>query len=197
MADSAKLLMLLDLLGGEPKKIAQRIAGEEYNTRSYIQVWHTLEEHYGGLNRATKDILHKLETFPKIAKFNKDNALEFLSLLLNILNKYANQGPGLINEGGVLSSLAKKIIPEHEVVTYFQKLAEYDRPDNFWSFTNLSNRRELLLILHQLTLRRHPNKVRPVQQWSSKMIQNMTPKIKIRVRVTGGSKTSQEKKKVH
>jgi hypothetical protein len=99
MADSAKLLMLLDLLGGEPKKIAQQIAGEEYNTRSYIQVWHTLEEHYGGLNRAKKDILQKLKTFPNIAKFNKDNALEFSSLILNILNKYANQGPGLIHEG--------------------------------------------------------------------------------------------------
>jgi hypothetical protein len=50
--------------------------------------------------------------------------LEFSSLLLNILNKYANQGPGLTDEGGVLSSLAKKIIPEHKVVIYFQKLAE-------------------------------------------------------------------------
>jgi hypothetical protein len=149
MADSAKLLMLLDLLGGEPKKIAQRIAGEEYNTRSYIQVWHTLEEHYRGLNRAKKDILHKLKTFPKISKFNKDNALEFSSLILNILNKYVNQGPRLIDEGGVLSSLAKKIIPEHEVVTYFQKLAEYD----FWSSTNSSNRKESLSIFHWLTLR--------------------------------------------
>jgi hypothetical protein len=54
--------------------------------------------------------------------------LEFSSLLLNILNKYANQGPGLTDEGGVLSSLAKKIIPEFKVVIYFQKLAEYDRP---------------------------------------------------------------------
>jgi hypothetical protein len=147
MADSAKLLMLLDLLGGETKKIAQRIAGEEYNTRSYIQVWHTLEEHYGGLNRAKKGILHKLETFPKIAKFNKDNALEYSSLLLNILNKYANQGPGLIDEGGVLSSLAKKIIPEHEVVTYFQKLAEYDRPDNLLEFYKFIEQRRIALNL--------------------------------------------------
>jgi hypothetical protein len=108
MPDAQKLLMLIDLLSGEPKKIARRIAGDVYDTRSYIQVWHTLEEHYGGLNRAKKDVLHKLETFPKITKFNKDNALEFSSLLLNILNKYANQGPGLTDEGGVLSSLAKK-----------------------------------------------------------------------------------------
>ncbi len=126
MPDAQKLLMLIDLLSGEPKKIARRIAGDVYDTRSYIQVWHTLEEHYVGLNRAKKDVLHKLETFPKITKFNKDNALEFSSLLLNILNKYANQGPGLTDEGGVLSSLAKKIIPEFEVVIYFQKLAEYD-----------------------------------------------------------------------
>jgi hypothetical protein len=122
--DAQKLLMLIDLLSGEPKKIARRIAGDVYDTCSYIQVWHTLEEHYGGLNRAKKDVLHKLETFPKINKFNKDNALELSSLLLNILNKYASQGPGLTDEGGVLSSLAKKIIPEHKVVIYFQKLAE-------------------------------------------------------------------------
>jgi hypothetical protein len=182
MADSAKLLMLLDLLGSEPKKIAQRIAGEEYNTRSYIQVWHTLEEHYGGLNRAKKDILHKLETFPKIAKFNKDNALEFSSLILNILNKYANQGPGLIDEGGVLSSLAKKIIPEHEVVTYFQNTIGLTI---FWSSTSSSNRRELLSILHQLSLRQHPNKVQPVQHFCSKMmIQTKTLRITNQAHVT-------------
>jgi hypothetical protein len=60
MSDAQKLLMLIDLLSGKPKKIARRIAGDVYDTRSYIQVWHTLEEHYGGLNRAKKDVLHKL-----------------------------------------------------------------------------------------------------------------------------------------
>jgi hypothetical protein len=147
MPDAQKLLMLLDLLKGEPAKIAQRIAGEEYNTRSYLQVWHTLEEHYGGLNRAKKDILHKLETFPKITKFNKDNALEFSSLLLNILNKYTNLGPGLVDEGGVLSSLAKKVVPEHEVVTYFQKIAEYNRPDNLREFYNFIEQKRIALNL--------------------------------------------------
>jgi hypothetical protein len=147
MPDAQKLLMLIDLLSGEPKKIARRIAGDVYDTRSYIQVWHTLEEHYSGLNRAKKDVLHKLETFPKIAKFNKDNALEFSSLLLNILNKYANQGPGLTDEGGVLSSLAKKIIPEFEVVVYFQKLAEYDRPDNLTEFYKFVEQKRIALNL--------------------------------------------------
>jgi hypothetical protein len=147
MPDAQKLLMLIDLLSGEPKKIARRIAGDVYDTRSYIQVWHTLEEHYGGLNRAKKDVLHKLETFPKITKFNKDNALEFSSLLLKILNKYANQGPGLTDEGGVLSSLAKKIIPELEVVLYFQKLAEYDRPDNLTEFYKFVEQKRIALNL--------------------------------------------------
>jgi hypothetical protein len=147
MPDAQKLLMLIDLLSGEPKKIARRIAGDVYDTRSYIQVWHKLEEHYVGLNRAKKDVLHKLETFPKIAKFNKDNALEFSSLLLNILNKYANQGPGLTDEGGVLSSLAKKIIPEFEVVIYFQKLAEYDRPDNLTEFYKFVEQKRIALNL--------------------------------------------------
>ncbi len=147
MPDAQKLLMLIDLASGEPKKIARRIAGDVYDTRSYIQVWHTLEEHYDGLNRAKKDVLHKLETFPKIAKFNKDNALEFSSLLLNILNKYANQGPGLTDEGWVLSSLAKKIIPEFEVVIYFQKLAEYDRPDNLTEFYKFIEQKRIALNL--------------------------------------------------
>jgi hypothetical protein len=147
MPDAQKLLMLIDLLSGKQKKIARRIAGDVYDTRSYIQVWHTLEEHYGGLNRAKKDVLHKLETFPKITKFNKDNALEFSSLLLNILNKYANQGPGLTDEGGVLSSLAKKIIPEYEVVIYFQKLAEYNRPDNLTEFYKFIEQKRIALNL--------------------------------------------------
>ncbi len=60
MPDAQKLLMLIDLLSGKPKKIARRIAGDVYDTRSYIQVWHTLKEHYGGLNPAKKDVLHKL-----------------------------------------------------------------------------------------------------------------------------------------
>jgi hypothetical protein len=73
--------------------------------------------------------------------------LEFSSLLLNILNKYANQGPGLTDEGGVLSSLAKKIVPEHEVVIYFQKLAEYDRPDNLSEFYKFIEQKRIALNL--------------------------------------------------
>ncbi len=94
-----------------------------------------------------KDVLHKLETFPKISKFNKDKALEFSSLLLNILKKYANQGPGLTDEGGVLSSLVKKIIPEYEVVLYFQKLAEYDRQDNLTEFYKFIEQKRIALNL--------------------------------------------------
>jgi hypothetical protein len=73
--------------------------------------------------------------------------LEFSSLLLNILNKYANQGPGLTDEGGVLSSLAKKIIPELEVVIYFQKLAAYDRPDNLTEFYKFVEQKRIALNL--------------------------------------------------
>jgi hypothetical protein len=160
MPDAQKLLMLIDLLSSEPKKIARRIAGDVYDTRSYIQVWHTLKEHYGGLNRTKKDVLHKLETFPKITKFNKDNALEFSSLLLNILNKYANQGPGLTDEGGVLSSLAKKIIPEFEVVIYFRNLLNMIDRTISRNSTSVSNRRESLSILLRLTSPQPLNKVR-------------------------------------
>ncbi len=73
--------------------------------------------------------------------------MEFSSLLLNILNKYANQGPGLTDEGGVLSSLAKKIVPEHELVVYFQKLAEYDRPDNLLQFYKFIEQKRIALNL--------------------------------------------------
>jgi hypothetical protein len=73
--------------------------------------------------------------------------LEFSSLLLNILNKYANPGPSLTDEGGVLSSLAKKIVPEHEVVIYFQKLAEYDRPDNLTEFYKFVEQKRITLNL--------------------------------------------------
>ena len=136
MLDSQKLLMLLDLLDGEPKKIADRIAGDEYSTRSYTDVWHVLEEHYGGLIKAKKDALNRLETFPKIKAFTKENALEFASLLANIIQKYTTHDRGLIDEGGVLSSLAKKVVPESEVVKYFQKISEYNRNDTLMEFYN-------------------------------------------------------------
>ena len=148
MPDKQKLLMLLDQLQGEPAKIARRISGDEYSTETYLLVWHTLEEHYGGLNKAKKDVLHRLETFPKILRLNKENALEFASLLLNILNKYAGQGPGLIDAGGVLSSLAKKILPEYEVVNYFQKLSDMgDREDTLIEFYQSVERRRIALTL--------------------------------------------------
>ncbi len=83
----------------------------------------------------------------KINKFNKDNALEFSSLLLNILNRYANQGPGLTDKGGVLSSLAKKIVPEHEFVIYFHKLAEYDQPDNLLEYYKFIEQKRIALNL--------------------------------------------------
>jgi hypothetical protein len=84
MPDNQKLMFLLDALEGEPKKIAERIAGDEYNTQSYTEVC-VLEEHYGGIIKAKKDALHRLETFPKIKAFTKENALEFSSLLSTII----------------------------------------------------------------------------------------------------------------
>jgi hypothetical protein len=47
----------------------------------------------------------------------------------------------------VLSSLAKKIIPEFEVVVYFQKLAEYDRPDNLTEFCKFVEQKRIALNL--------------------------------------------------
>jgi hypothetical protein len=82
MPDAQKLLMLIDLLNSKPK--FQKELQEMFMTLVLTFKFGTLEEHYGGLNRAKKDVLHKLETFPKINKFNKDNEWEFSSLLLNI-----------------------------------------------------------------------------------------------------------------
>ena len=47
----------------------------------------------------------------------------------------------------MLSSLAKKIIPEFEVVLYFQKLAEYDRPDNLTEFYKFIEQKRIALNL--------------------------------------------------
>ena len=85
MPDNKKLMFFLDALEGEPKKIAKQIAGDKYNTQSYTEVWHVLEEHYGGIIKTKKDALHQLETYPKIKAFTKENALEFSSLLSTII----------------------------------------------------------------------------------------------------------------
>ncbi len=52
MPDAQKLLMLIDLLSGEPKKIARRIAGDVYDTRSYIQETLGVEGSCGQSNRS-------------------------------------------------------------------------------------------------------------------------------------------------
>jgi hypothetical protein len=122
MPDSQKLFMLLDMLEGEPKRIAKRLAGEEYDSESYLVAWNALEENYGGIHRARKRVFQLIESFPKITKFNKDNTLELSSLLSNILRQYSNE-QGLMDEGGVLNSVVKKLIPDFELPRYFREIA--------------------------------------------------------------------------
>ena len=133
MPDSQKLFMLIDMLEGEPKRIAKRLAGSEYDTQSYRMVWGALEENYGGIHRARKRAFALLESFPKINKFNSENTLELSSLISNILRQYSGD-QGLMDEGGVLNSMAKKLIPEYELQTYFLECAKARRSDTLQQF---------------------------------------------------------------
>ncbi len=47
----------------------------------------------------------------------------------------------------MLSNLAKKIVPEHKVVIYFQNFAEYDPPDNLLEFYKFIKQKRIALSL--------------------------------------------------
>jgi hypothetical protein len=151
MPDSQKLFMLLDMLEGEPKRIARRLAGEEYDSESYYITWNALEENYGGIARARKQIFQRIEAFPKITKFNKDNTLELSSLLSNIIRRFSNE-QGLMDEGGVLNNMVKKLIPEYELPNYFLEIARQRKADTLQEFYSFLESKRVALKLASIYL---------------------------------------------
>ena len=93
-------------------------------------VWQALEENYGGIERIRNSVFNQIESFKKIKKFNKDNTLRLLNLLLVIEDKFSDKS-GLIDQEGVINAQIKRIIPPDELTNYFLELAREDRRDSF------------------------------------------------------------------
>ncbi|MGV0986798.1 MAG: hypothetical protein ACOYB2_19805, partial [Limnohabitans sp.] len=152
MQDGQKLMMLLDMLEDEPKRIALRVAGEDYDTASYIRTWNTLEETFGGITRARQGVYHEMQTFPKIKKFTYTNALELSAILQRVLARYANAN-GVVFDHSVLNEMAKRLIPPEEVTRYFSELSRIRQPDtleNFAAFIEDTRVNLYLTYVHQL-----------------------------------------------
>ena len=150
MPDSQKLYMLLDMLDGEPKKIAKRLAGDEYDTESYITTWNALEENYGGLARARKSVHKRLAAFPKMTKFTVDNTLEFSAMIASILRQFSTSA-GIMDECGVLNESVKEICPKHELENYYMKVAEYRATDSLRLFYEWVETRRVALKLASIS----------------------------------------------
>ena len=120
--DGTKLFLLMQQLKGEPLKIAESLSTSEFTTRTYRIVWQALEENYGGVERIRNSVFNQIESFEKLKKFNKDNTLRLLNLLIVIEDKFSDES-GLIDQRGVLNAQIKRIIPPDELTNYFLELA--------------------------------------------------------------------------
>ena len=93
-------------------------------------VWQALEENYGGIESIRTSVMNQIESFEKIKKFDKNNMLRLLNLMLVIEEKFSDTN-GLIDQGGVLNVQIKRLFPPDELTNYFLELAREDRRDSF------------------------------------------------------------------
>ena len=131
--DQTKCFQLLKALQGEPLRIAEALTMDSYSTEAYLEVWNTLEENYGGIYKLRNSIYSRIERFQKIKKFDKNNTLELENLLKAISSQFSNSR-GIIDEGGVLNTQVKRLIPEFELSRYFLQVARDRTTDTLQEF---------------------------------------------------------------
>jgi hypothetical protein len=131
--DETKCFQLLTALKGEPLRIAEALTLDSYGSEAYIQVWNTLEENYGGVYRLRNNIYSRIERLPKIKKLDKNNTLELENLLKAIVSQFGNSR-GIIDEGGVLNTQVKRLIPEQDLASYFLQVAKDRTTDTLQEF---------------------------------------------------------------
>ena len=112
MEDALKIVILLDMLEGEPARLLTPFSMEEYNTATYEAMWNILETNYGGIHRQRNTLYKMIEKFPAIKKFNKENTMQLENLLTKIMKEFVCE-TGTMDQGGVLNAQVKKLIPEH------------------------------------------------------------------------------------
>jgi hypothetical protein len=78
-------------------------------------------------------IYSRIERFQKIKKFDKNNTLDLENLLKAISSQFSNSS-GIIDEGGVLNTQVKRLIPEFELSRYFLQVAKDRSSDTLLEF---------------------------------------------------------------
>jgi hypothetical protein len=110
MEDAVKIVILLDMLEGEPLRLLRPYVMEEYNTETYRAMWNVLETNYGGLHHQRNTLYKMIEKFVVIKKFNKENTMQLENLLTKIMKEFSGEA-GLMDQGGVFNAQVKKLIP--------------------------------------------------------------------------------------
>ena len=100
--------------------MAETLSAGEYTTQKYRDVWHALEECYGGEERFRQTLFKQIEKFPKIKKFNRSNIMSLENLLRTVMREF--EFDGVLDPGGIINGQVKKLIPEDELNRYFRKL---------------------------------------------------------------------------
>ena len=134
MEDAVKIVQLLQMLKGEPRRLLNNFVKLPYTTRNYRLMWNTLETQYGGIHRQRNSIYRTINKFPHIKKFNKENTMELESLLNTIEDEFYYES--IESEtGDVLNNQVKQLIPEHELQSYFWENGKLDLDDTLQNFT--------------------------------------------------------------
>ena len=129
-----KLFHLLTLLEGEPALIANRIAGDEYTSQAYIQVWSALESQYGGEYRQRQRLHDELRKWPKMVEFTHRNTLELTSLISQITRVFTRHNENHeLDSTGTVNMSVQSILPQHEAKRYFSWIARDRLPNNLYT----------------------------------------------------------------
>ena len=128
---SEKLLHLLGLLEGDPAIIAHRIAGDEYTTQSYLQVWSALESQFGGVYRQRQRLHDELRKWPKMTEFTHRNTLELTSLIAQITRVFTRLNEAHeLDSTGTINMSVQSVLPQHEAKRYFSWISRERLPNN-------------------------------------------------------------------
>ena len=144
--DNQKMVHLISLLQGEPKEIAKQVAGDEYDTESYLRDWAELEEQYRGEEKAQRQYYYELKAFPKLQTLTSQNLLTRKSLIGIILARFETARAGFA-ESGMINLRAQKVIPQVDLLRYHERLGDICRRDTLREFYNfLEAKRKILRI---------------------------------------------------
>lgn len=133
--ESDKLILLKQMLDGDPKKLFKNVVGIDYAPGSLKQVFKVLEDCYGGHERLINEYINKLIRYPQMrCRMNIHSALDLLTLVNEIYNRYRRVDPVYLEKDPMIIGHLRRILCDEDKEDYCRQLAEHGRSDTFLTF---------------------------------------------------------------